>query len=169
MVIATRSRASGDDGRQKPGHPVKSRYIIAEQIEVGVPADVAFDAWNQYEKWQNIFKNESARPGRKKGASSAEVKVASKIGPSRREWQAEITNLEPGRRIDWKAKGQIQAKGVTTFHSLHDRLTKVMVEVEYRPSGPVESVGNLLRMPRRRVRKDLRLFKNYVEIRDGRD
>jgi uncharacterized membrane protein len=65
----------------------------------------------------------------------------------------------------WRAKGGIQAKGVTSFHRLDDRLTYLMVEIEYHPSGFLETIGNFFRMQRRRVRKDLKLFKNYVELK----
>lgn len=149
--------------------PVHSRHIIAEQIEVGVPANAAFDTWTQYDKWQGFFKKESASANGKssRGESSGDVKVTSKIGPSQRQWEAEITNLDEGRRIDWQSKGGVKAKGATTFHSLQDRLTRIAVEVEYQPSGLVETIGNFFRMPRRRVRKDLRLFKNYIELHDG--
>jgi uncharacterized membrane protein len=60
--------------------------------------------------------------------------------------------------------------GTTSFHGLDDRLTRVMVEVEYHPRGLLETVGNFFRMPRRRVRRDLRLFKNHAELQglDGK-
>lgn len=106
-------------------------------------------------------------------AEEEEVTVTAKIGPSRRAWTAEITEEDPPHRISWRARGGVDAHGTTTFHRLADRLTKVMVEIEYRPSGVVETVGNFFRMQRRRVRRDLRLFKNHVELRsagrNGRD
>lgn len=41
----------------------------------------------------------------------------------------------------------------------------MMVQMEYHPAGAVETVGNFFRMQRRRVRKDLRLFKHFIELR----
>jgi len=32
--------------------------------------------------------------------------------------------------------------GTTSFHRLDDRLTRLMVEIEYRPAGFLEVVGN---------------------------
>jgi uncharacterized membrane protein len=152
-------RSAGGNG----GAAVKAAHIITEHIEVGVPAQEAFEAWTSYDRWNEMFKKEWARAQRGSGAT---VKAGSKIGPSRREWEAEVSQTDPGRRIEWRSRGGIQAKGVTTFHCLDGSLTRVMVEIEYRPSGLIETIGNLLRMPRRRVRKDLRLFKNHVELRD---
>lgn len=146
---------------------VKGSHIITEHIDVGVPPQVAFDQWSQYDKWSEMFKREGASTGRRRSGRDgrSEAKVRSKIGPSERQWTAEIVEVDPGRRIAWKSKGPVQAMGATSFHRLDDRLTHLMVEVEYRPKGLVETVGNLLRMQRRRVRRDLRLFKHYVELR----
>ena len=211
MTSVLRDRKSSekppDDGRPQP-RLVKGAHIITENIMVGVPADEAFDLWTHYEKWQEVFKKESAstdssgdqkdqgqkdqgqasergqddgnrRDGDAKDDGDAkgdndddqsdegdgDITVMAKIGPSRRQWSTEITEMDPPHRLGWRSKGGLNAKGVTTFHSLDERLTKVMVEIEYRPSGLLETVGNFFRMQRRRVRRDLRLFKNYAELR----
>lgn len=150
---------------------VRSSHIITEHIDIGVPAQVAFDQWTQYDKWSEMFKEESADTGRRNrhggrgGSGRGEVKVRAKIGPSERKWTADVVEVEPGRRIRWKSKGQVQAMGTTSFHDLADRLTRLMVEIEYRPTGALELIGNFFRMQRRRVRRDLRLFKHYIEMR----
>lgn len=150
------------------GSPVKSSHIITEHIDVGVPADDAFQCWTDYEKWSEVFKKESAEPVKDRSArrsqSPPRVNAIAKIGPSERRWTAEVTSTRPGHQVRWQSKGPVQARGATTFHRLGDRLTRVMVEIEYRPTGLVEIIGNFFRMQRRRVRRDLRLFKNYLEL-----
>lgn len=139
--------------------PVKSSHIIEEHIEVGVPAKVAYAQWTQYDHYGEMFKHESAKTeGRDKAIFTA------KIGPSRRQWQTKIVEQAPGHRIAWRSTGGAQTMGVVTFHELDANLTQLMVEMEYHPSGLFEVVGNFLRMQRRRVRKDLKLFKHYVEL-----
>jgi uncharacterized membrane protein len=165
------SKKAGRPKAKSGAARVKSAHIITEHIDVGVPAQVAFDQWTQYDKWSEMFKKESADTGRrnrhgaKGGGSQGEVKVRAKIGPSERQFSAQVVEVEPGRRISWKSKGQVQAMGTTSFHRLDDRLTRVMVQIEYRPTGFLEVVGNFFRMQRRRVRRDLRLFKHYIEMR----
>ncbi|HLH45708.1 MAG TPA: hypothetical protein VKV25_01035, partial [Acidimicrobiales bacterium] len=44
-------------------------------------------------------------------------------------------------------------------------LTRVLLQMEYKPTGAVEWVGNTLRIQRRRAKRDLRLFKHFVEVR----
>jgi|GEM_PF-379532 len=141
--------------------PPKLSHLIEEHTEVGVPRSEAYNQWTQFEMFPSIVK----------GAEQVEqlerdkVKWTSKIGPSRRTWTTEITEQVPDERIAWKSSGGLQMKGVVTFHSLDEDLTRVLVQIEYDPSGPVEQVGNLLRIQRRRVRRDLRLFKHFVELR----
>ncbi|HET6963149.1 MAG TPA: SRPBCC family protein [Acidimicrobiales bacterium] len=173
----TKQNGDGDSapksGKGRSGKLVKSSHIITEHIDVGVPADVAFEQWTQYEKWSEIFKKESADRGDKSGrgrkgqgeGGKGDVKVSAKIGPSQREWTAEIGDVEQGHRIRWRSKGPLKARGTTTFHRLDDRLTRIMVEIEYQPTGALETIGNFFRMQRRRVRRDLRLFKHYIELR----
>ncbi len=172
--------SGGGDGQKRNGQDhgsrAKSSHIIEEHIDVGVPHRVAYDQWTQYDTWSKIFKKESAKAGNQRSsrgsgggddeqADDRKVTLTSKIGPSKREWETEIVERIPGRRIAWRAKGGIQAKGVVTFHRLDDRLTHLAVNIEYKPTGFMETVGNFFRMQRRRARKDLKLFKNYIELR----
>lgn len=140
--------------------PVKSSHIIEEHIDVGVPRDTAYDQWTRYEDLSHFTKKESAKPKRRD-----RIGFTSKIGPSSRTWETQIVEQVPGRRIVWRSIGGAKTMGVVSFHEIDERLTRVMIQMEYHPTGVLETVGNFLRMQRRRVRKDLRLFKNFIELR----
>lgn len=155
----------GDEGRgrganARGGAPVKSSHVIEEHIDIGVPRDSAFEQWTRYQDLAKYSKHESGQVKR-----SERVGFRSKIGPSARGWDAQIVEQLPGRRIAWRSIGGARHMGVVTFHSLDARLTRMMVQMEYHPAGAVETVGNFFRMQRRRVRKDLRLFKHFIELR----
>jgi hypothetical protein len=64
--------------------------------------------------------------------------------------------------ITWESTGGAETKGVVTFHGLDDRLSRVEVEMEYDLSGS-DLLGNLLRIPRWRFRRDLKLSKQDEE------
>jgi uncharacterized membrane protein len=164
-----RSGSSKRDSKQDSvQHRVKSAHIITEHIDVAVPVEAAFDQWMQFDKWSEMFKAESASKERRKASrpqADTAVEVTAKIGPSRRQWKAQVVGIDPPKRVAWKSKGPLQGMGATSFHRIDDRLTRVMVEIEYRPTGVIETIGNFFRMQRRRVRRDLRLFKNYMELR----
>lgn len=155
MANATTSKERG-----AAGAPVKSSHIIEEYIDIGVGRDVAYAQWTEYDAFSQYTKKESARQQRED-----RVTFTSKIGPSRRKWDTQIVEQEPGRRIAWRSVGGPQTIGVVTFHSLDEHLTRLMIDMEYHPSGLFETVGNFLRMQRRRVRKDLKLFKAFIELR----
>jgi hypothetical protein len=152
------SIGSGDRGGDAPP---KLSHLIEEHIEIGVPRSEAYNQWTQFEMFPSIVKGAE----RVEQQERDKVEWTSKIGPSRRTWPSEITEQVPDERIAWKSTGGLQMKGVVTFHSLDDELTRVLVQIEYDPRGPVEGVGNLLRIQHRRVRRDLRLFKHFVELR----
>jgi uncharacterized membrane protein len=145
--------------------PPKLSHLIVEQIDVAVPRTVAYNQWTQMEMLPRVLKGvESVEQN---GRRKEETKWKSKIGPSRREWTAKITEQVPDERIAWKTEGGVQHYGVVTFHSLgaDEGLTRVIVDMRYDPKGPIENIAKTLRIPRRRVRRDLRLFKHFLELR----
>ena len=149
-------------GGNQSASQVKLREIIQEYVDVSVPAQFAYEHWTQYEDLSHVFKGiEAVKEG--KGG----VKWSAKIGPARREWGSEITEDRESERVEWKSKGGAKNTGIVAFHPLSDNLTRIMVQMEYHPRGFVENVGNFLRIQRRRVRRDLRLFKHHVEIKIG--
>lgn len=150
----------GQNDSAATGQPVKSSHVIEEHIDVGVPRDAAYDQWTQYRELGQYSKKESAEQRR-----DDRIAFTSKIGPSSRRWDAEVVEQVPGKRIAWRSVGGARNMGVVTFHRLDDRLTRLMVEMEYHPAGFFETVGNFFRMQRRRVRKDLKLFKHFIELR----
>lgn len=137
-------------------------HLIEEHKEVAVPRSVAYNQWTQFEMFPSITKGAESVSQKDR----AKVSWTSKIGPSRRSWEAEITEQVPDERIAFESKGGLALHGVVTFHSLDRDLTRILVQMEYDPNGPIEQIGNLLRVQRRRVRRDLRLYKHFLELRN---
>ncbi|ROQ36436.1 putative membrane protein [Streptomyces sp. PanSC19] len=160
-----KSRKSGS----KPTH-------ICESIDIGVPLRTAYDQWTQYEDFSSFAKG--VRSVSQGDDTTSDWKV--KVGPSTRSWKATVQEQVPDERIMWSSDG---AKGTTrgcvSFHELGPSLTRVLVIVEYYPSGLFEKTGNIWRAQGRRLRLDLKHFARHVtlsneepdgwrgEIRDG--
>jgi hypothetical protein len=53
---------------------------------------------------------------------------------------------------------------VVSFHRLDKNLTRVMVTMDFRPSGMLEKMASGLRFVKRAVQADLARFKAYVEM-----
>ncbi len=139
----------------------KLSHLIEQHIDVAVPREVAYAQWTQFEDFATIMKGVEGVEQQRRDR----WRWSSKIGPARREWLARITEQVPDERISWTTSGGAQLTGVVTFHRLDRDLTRVMVQMEYDPTGFVENVGNLLRIQRRRVWRDLKLFKHFLELR----
>jgi uncharacterized membrane protein len=162
-------------GGSDPGDEKKLRLIIQEQIDVGVPAQRAYDTWSDFDQFDEIFRaiksadHEGGDDSKSEGGGGDEVKFQAKILFSSRDWTSEITDQTPGRRIAWKSSGDVDHAGAVSFHELTDSLTRIHVEMEYKPTGIVEKFGNLFLTVRHRVRKDLRLFKHHLELQSEED
>jgi hypothetical protein len=56
---------------------------------------------------------------------------------------------------------------VISFHKLDSNLTRVLVSVDFVPSGMLEKMASGLRFAKRAVEADLARFKAYVELGDA--
>ncbi|MFE3165756.1 SRPBCC family protein [Streptomyces sp. NPDC059224] len=165
----------GGGGKGRGSGTTKVMNII-EVLDVGIPIRDAYDHWTQYEKFSGFTKGVRSASKGKEADSDWKVKV----GPSTRGWKATTQEQIPDERIVWTSEG---AKGTTrgcvSFHELTPTLTRIVLVVEYYPSGFFEKTGNIWRAQGRRLRLDFKHFQRYVtltneepegwrgEIRDG--
>jgi uncharacterized membrane protein len=155
------SEVVSGDGKSQGKQPSKATVII-EDIDVGVPVSTAFNRWTQYQEFASFMKGVETVDPRDEVSQNWRVK----IGPSRRSFEGRIMEQVPDRRIKWISKGaKGTSNGVITFHPLADDLTKILVVIEYYPSGPIEHIGNAFRVIGRRTRLDLKNFRRYVTLK----
>ena len=132
---------------------------IEQSIDIEVPVAVAYNQWTQFESFPQ-FMDGVERVDQK---TDTQLHWVADIGGSTREWDAEITEQHPDHRVAWKALDQDGPDGVVTFHKLDDARTRVMVQMDYEPEGMKESVGSMVGLDDRRVKKDLEAFKGLIE------
>lgn len=162
----------GKKGRKSGGKVMN----IVEFIDVGLPLRTVYDHWSQYEDFSGFAKG--VRDVSRNDDTTSDWKV--KVGPSTRGWKATIQEQIPDERIVWTSEGaKGSTRGCVSFHELAPSLTRIVVVVEYYPSGFFEKTGNLWRAQGRRLRLDLKHFLRHVslttdeaegwrgEIRDG--
>ncbi|MEU6770756.1 SRPBCC family protein [Streptomyces sp. NPDC046759] len=174
-VMGAVKNLGGGKGRKKGGGGNKPT-VIMESVDVGVPLRTAYDQWTQYQDFSTFAKGV-------KSASRADDTHSdwqAKIFWSNRSWKAHTTEQVPDQRIQWTSEGaKGTTKGVVTFHALEENLTRILLVIEYYPSGLFEKTGNIWRAQGRRVRLDLKHFARHItfkaeaddgwrgEIRDG--
>ncbi|MGW1808961.1 SRPBCC family protein [Streptomyces sp. NPDC002078] len=150
--------------------------VIMESVDVGVPLRTAYDQWTQYQDFSTFAKGVKSA----NRADDTHSDWQAKIFWSSRSWKAHTTEQLPDQRIQWTSEGaKGTTKGVVTFHPLGESLTRILLVIEYYPSGLFEKTGNLWRAQGRRVRLDLKNYVRFItlkgeaedgwrgEIRDG--
>jgi len=145
----------------KGGSKSKKSTVIIEDIDIGAPIDVVYDQWTQFEEFSSFAKGVESIEQSDEVESTWRFKIAF----SRRSVKATVTEQVPFRRIVWTSDGAKGAtKGVVTFHPLADDLTRVLLVMEYFPSGFMEKTGNIWRAVGRRARLDLKHFRRFVTM-----
>ncbi len=158
-----KEKIKGIFGRKKgAGAGAKKFMNIVEDVTVGVPVNVAYNQWTQFQEFSNFMKGvEGVDP-----TDEVNSNWRMKVFKSRRSWKASVTEQIPDRRIAWTSEGaKGTSKGVVTFHPLADDLTQVLLVMEYYPKGLFEKTGNIWRAQGRRARLDLKHFRRFIMLR----
>ncbi|GAA2450327.1 SRPBCC family protein [Streptomyces macrosporus] len=149
----------GGEGGGKAGS-IKVTNII-ETVDIGLPRRTVYDAWTQLEEFNTFTKGVQSVSMSDEVESDWRVKIAF----SNRSWKATIQEQIPDERIVWDSEGpKGTTRGAVSFHELTPNLTRVVVVVEYYPSGFFEKTGNLWRAQGRRLRLDLKHFQRHVTL-----
>ncbi|MEW6301464.1 MAG: SRPBCC family protein [Thermodesulfobacteriota bacterium] len=137
---------------------------LEQSIEVHVPVRTAYNQWTQFEEFPRFMEGvESVTQ-----LDDKRLHWRANIGGVVKEWDAEITEQIPDKRIAWRNISGTKNAGVVTFHRIDDHTTRIMLQVDYDPEGIVENVGDAVGITSARVRGDLERFKDFIEAR-GRE
>lgn len=134
---------------------------IEESIEVQVPLSTAYNQWTQFEQFPQFM--DGIKEVRQ--LDDTHLHWVAELGGQRHEWDAEVTEQKPDQRVAWRNTDGKENAGVVTFHRVDEDKTRVMVQLDYLPEGILEKLGNALGAADRRVKGDLKRFKELVEER----
>lgn len=141
VVDKAKDAFGGGKGKSQSGGG-KSMNII-EVLDVGVPLRDAYDYWTRYDKFGSFTKGVQSVSMDEEMSSDWKVK----IGPSSRSFKATVQEQVPDDRIVWTSEGaKGSTRGCVSFHELAPSLTRIVLVVEYYPSGFFEKTGNLWRV-----------------------
>ena len=134
---------------------------IEKSIDVEVPVRTAYNQWTQFESFPRFMEGvESVRQ-----VDDTHLHWKASVGGKTLEWDAEISEQIPDKRIAWHSIQGARNAGVVTFHRLTDDKTRVMLQLEYEPHGVVENVGDFLGVMSSKTEGDLERFKDFIEER----
>ncbi|HSO95124.1 MAG TPA: SRPBCC family protein [Acidimicrobiia bacterium] len=134
---------------------------IEQSVDVAVPVETAYNQWTQFEEFPQFMEGVEAVTQ----LDDRRLHWVAQVAGQHREWDAVITEQIPDQRIAWRSTDGSKNAGVVTFHRLGDDRTKVMLQLEFDPEGPVEQVGDLLGLVEHRAAGDLERFRDFIEVR----
>jgi uncharacterized membrane protein len=132
---------------------------IERSIEVEVPASKAYDVWTQFERFPEFMEDVEKIEQK----DDRHLHWRANFWGKTEEWDAEITEQIPDKRIAWTSETGARNAGVVTFHRLSDDQCKVMLQMDFEPEGITEKVGDALGVATHRVERDLEQFKQFAE------
>ena len=135
--------------------------VVEQNIDVDVPVRVAYDQWTQFESFPHFM--EGVERVTQKDDKTLEWHAS--VAGQDKHWTAEIVEQTPDQRIAWRSTSGATNAGVVSFQSNGTTSTRVTLQLEADPEGPIESAGDALGFLDRRVKGDLERFKEFVEGR----
>lgn len=140
-----------------------SMSTAEESIEVNVPLSTAYNQWTQFEDFPKFM--ESVREVRQ--IDDTHLHWVADVAGKTEEWDAEITEQIPDKRIAWRSTSGVKNAGVVTFHKISDNVTRIMLQMDYTPRSVDEKVGDALGLVKMQTRSNLERFKRLLESRGG--
>jgi uncharacterized membrane protein len=137
---------------------------VVQSIDVRVPVRTAYNQWTQFEEFPRFMEGVE----KVEQLDDTRLHWVARVGGKKKEWDARIVEQTPDQRVAWTATSGAPNGGVVTFHRIDDNTTRVTVQMEIEPQGPIEKVGDAAGIPDHQVKKDLERFKEFVEAR-GRE
>ncbi len=131
---------------------------VEESIDVNVPVTTAYNQWTQFEEFPSFMDGVKSVTQ----IDDTHLRWVAEIGGQEEQWEAEITEQQPDRKIAWKAQDGHNS-GTVTFEPLGDNQTRINVVMEHETEGLTEALGSALGADSREVKGDLERFKEVVE------
>ena len=134
---------------------------IIETVDVDVPVRTAYNQWTQFESFPMFMEGVE----KVEQLDDTTLRWTAEIAGQKRTWKARITEQAPDQRIAWTSIEGAKNAGVVTFHRLDDSKTRVTLQLDVDPEGPVENIGDALGFVQRRAKGDMERFKEFIEGR----
>ncbi|HWH34142.1 MAG TPA: SRPBCC family protein [Acidimicrobiales bacterium] len=130
-------------------------------IDIDLPVSTVYNQWTQFEDFPHFMEGVE----RVTQIDDKRLHWVAEIAGAREEWDAEIVNQEPDRRIAWRAISGTKNDGVVSFEPVGSASTRVTLDLDVEPEGIKEQLGEKLGLISKRVEGDLKRFKEFIESR----
>ena len=137
---------------------------VEKSIELNVPVHTAYNQWTQFEQFPQFM--DGVKEVRQLDDKRLHWKAD--IGGKVKEWDAEIAEQTPDRRIAWHSISGTRNAGQVSFQQIDANRTRITLLMDYEPEGVVEKAGDAMGVVSGKVQGDLERFKEFIESR-GRE
>jgi len=134
---------------------------VEMSIDVDLPVSTVYNQWTQFEEFPQFMDGIESVTQR----DDTHLHWVAEIAGARREWDAEIVDQQPDRRIAWRSVDGAGNGGIVTFHPTGPDSTRVNLQMEFEPDGLAETVADRLGFVSKQAEGDLKRFKAFVEQR----
>jgi uncharacterized membrane protein len=143
----------------------ENRLVFEESTEVKAPIADVYRRWTDFTHFPAFMSN--VREVRSLG--SDRYHWSARIFGVKQEWDAEVTERDPERRVSWRSVNGAYNSGTVSLSPLPTGDTEVRVRLEYSPPGGRvgQQLDKLTQTTRREVREDLTNFKRVVAGTNG--
>ena len=137
---------------------------IERIIDVDCPVRTVYNQWTQFEEFPHFM----AGVVEVRQLDDTHVHWRADIWGKEKEWDAEITEQEPDKRISWRSVSGSRNAGTVRFEPLGANRTRVRLVMAYEPEGALEHLGDAVGALTARVQRTVEEFKGFIEQR-GRE
>jgi uncharacterized membrane protein len=134
---------------------------VEKCIEVDAPLSMVYNQWTQFEEFPRFMEGVESV----KQLDDKRLRWCAEIAGKVVEWDAEIFEQIPDKRVAWRSKTGALNTGMVNFESLGPNRTKIWLKVNYKPEGAMEKIGSALGVISQRIEGDLERFKEFIESR----
>jgi uncharacterized membrane protein len=134
---------------------------IEKSIEVEAPLPHVYNQWTQFEEFPKFM--EGVVEVRQ--LDDRRLFWRAQIFGKTEEWEAEIYEQVPDKRIAWRSVTGAPNAGAVTFAAVSADKTRVTLALNYEPTGAIEKIGDAIGIVSARVEGDLKRFREFIEER----
>jgi uncharacterized membrane protein len=135
---------------------------VEKTIDVNCPVRTVYNQWTQFEEFPRFMSGVKEV----RQLDDTHVHWHAEIWGKDVEWDAEVTEQEPDKRISWKSTSGAQNAGTVRFEPLDATRTRVRLAMAYEPEGAIENLGDAMGIFSARVENTVQDFKKFIEARD---
>jgi len=136
-------------------------HSIQRTIEVDAPISKVYNQWTQFEDFPRFMEGVE----QVKQIDDRHLHWVANMAGKTKEWDAEIVEQQPDRRIAWRSTSGARNSGVVCFRPKDQTHTEVSLELFYEPETFVEKAADAVGVLSKKVEGDLERFRDFIQAR----